>query len=146
MAKYATEQKKKLTEFLSAHREEAFTIEELILGMQREYGEGIPATSTVYRLMTSLVEEGSVKRFVKGHSRHFLYQIVDREHCRSHLHLKCVDCGRLIHLNEQLTDQLMSTIRAANDFLIDEEETVLLGACSGCKKAKKIPHSGGTET
>ena len=142
MATYATEQKKKLTEFLSAHREEAFTVEELILGMKREYGEGVPATSTVYRRITALVEEGTVKRFVKGHSRHFLYQIVDREHCRSHLHLKCMDCGRLIHLNEQVSDQLMDTILAANSFSVDEEETVLLGACAECGRAKKSKKNG----
>ena len=86
MAEYATEQKKMLIDFLEAHREESFSVEELVGGMRVEYGNSVPAISTVYRLITKLVTEGSVRRFVKGHSRRFLYQIVDRDHCRSHLH------------------------------------------------------------
>ena len=88
MAQYATEQKKILIDFLREHRESAFSVEEIVTELQRTDGEKVPATSTVYRLITKLVEEGAVKRFVRGHSRQFLYQIVEDEHCRSHLHLR----------------------------------------------------------
>lgn len=138
MAHYATEQKKILMDFLRAHREEAFSVEAIVEGMRAEHGTGIvPATSTVYRLITKLVDEGEVRRFVKGHSRQFLYQIVDREHCHSHLHLRCIDCGKLIHLSEQVSDELLDAIRATSNFSVNEAETVLVGACSDCSRAKK---------
>ena len=137
MAQYATEQKKYLIDFLREHREESFTVEEIVCGLQKTDAQKVPATSTVYRLITKLVEEGSVKRFVKGHSRQFLYQIVDREHCRSHLHLRCMDCGKLIHLNEKISEDLLQAIRSTSDFSVDEEETVLMGACATCSEAKK---------
>ena len=138
MAQYATEQKKILMDFLRAHREESFSVEALIEGMRAEQGAGaIPATSTVYRLITKLVEEGEVRRFVKGHSRQFLYQIVDREHCHSHLHLRCMDCGKLFHLNERISDELLDTIRSSSNFSVNEAETVLMGACSDCSRGKK---------
>ena len=138
MAHYATEQKKILMDFLRAHREEAFSVEAIVEGMRAEHGTGIvPATSTVYRLVTKLVDEGEVRRFVKGHSRQFLYQIVDREHCHSHLHLRCIDCGKLIHLSEQVSDELLDAIRATSNFSVNEAETVLVGACSDCSRAKK---------
>ena len=138
MAQYATEQKKILMDFLRAHREEAFSVEALVEGMRAEQGAGsIPATSTVYRLITKLVEEGEVRRFVKGHSRQFLYQIVDREHCHSHLHLRCMDCGKLIHLNERVSDELLDTILSSSNFSVNEAETVLMGACSDCSRGKK---------
>ena len=105
--------------------------------LKKGYGNSVPAISTVYRLITKLVTEGSVRRFVKGHSRRFLYQIVDRDHCRSHLHLRCMDCGKLIHLNEKVSDELLTTIRSANNFSVNEEETVLVGACSDCSRMKK---------
>lgn len=137
MAEYATEQKKLLIDFLREHHESSFSVDEIVLEMKKINGVKVPATSTVYRLMTKLVEEGSVKRFVKGHSRQFLYQIVDRDHCRSHLHLRCMDCGKLIHLNEKLSDELLDVIRSTSDFSVNEEETVLVGACSDCSRAKK---------
>ena len=137
MAQYATEQKKILIDFLREHRESAFSVEEIVTELQRTDGEKVPATSTVYRLIIKLVEEGAVKRFVRGHSRQFLYQIVDDEHCRSHLHLRCMDCGKLIHLNEKISDELLDAIRVTSDFSVNEEETVLLGACSNCTRSKK---------
>ena len=140
MAGYATEQKRMLLDFLRDHCESAYTVEELILGMRQTYGEGIPGKSTVYRLMTRLVEEGTVKRFVRGHSRQFVYQIVAGEHCHSHLHLKCMGCGKLIHLDEGLSDELLGKVRASSDFAVDEEETVLFGACAACHRKKETKH------
>ena len=136
MAEYATEQKKILSDFLKENSDRAFSIEELIEGMRASYGDHVPGTSTVYRLMNRLVEEGVVKRFVKGHSRRFLYQAVRDEHCRSHLHLKCIGCGKLLHLDERISDTLLDTIRATNDFSVNEEETVLFGECSTCTRGK----------
>ena len=105
-------------------------------GMRKSYGDGIPGTSTIYRLMSKLVEEGTVRRFVKGHSRRFVYQIVGGKHCRSHLHLKCMECGKLLHLDERVSDALLSQIRVNNDFSVNEEETVLFGECSACAHQK----------
>ena len=136
MAEYATEQKKKLSDFLQQNAHRAFSVEELVEELQVTYGNGAPGKSTVYRLMTHLVEEGVVKRFVKGHSRRFVYQIVGGEHCRSHLHLKCIGCGRLLHLDEQVSDALLDQIRHHSDFSVNEEETVLFGECSSCVHQK----------
>ena len=143
MAEYITEQKTQLMEFLREHREESFSVDALVEGMHQTYGERVPATSTVYRLITKLVEEGSVKRFVRGHSRQFLYQIVDSEHCRSHLHLRCMECGKLIHLNEKVSDELLDAIRATSDFSVNEAETVIVGACRACAEADKQTKDGG---
>lgn len=140
MAEYATEQKKLLLSFLRDRCELAYTVEELVLEMKKTYGEGIPGKSTVYRLMTRLVEEGTVKRFVRGHSRQFVYQIVAGEHCHSHLHLKCMGCGKLIHLDEGLSEELLGKVRASSDFAVDEEETVLFGACAACHREKGHTH------
>lgn len=136
MAEYATEQKKMLLDFLRSNCENAYTVDRLVADMKEAYGETVPGKSTVYRLMTRLVEEGTVKRFVKGHSRQFLYQIVAGDHCHSHLHLKCIGCGRLIHLDERVSDELLDRVRACSNFSVSEEETVLFGACGDCNQTK----------
>ena len=136
MAEYATEQKKMLLDFLTKNAHQAFSVDELLEGMKEMYTDGVPGTSTIYRLMTKLLQEGTVKRFVKGHSRRFVYQIVDGKHCRSHLHLKCMECGKLLHLDERVSHALLNQIRANNDFSVNEEETVLFGECSACAHQK----------
>ena len=52
---YQTEQKKQLLDFLREHKEEHYTIDQIILNLQ---GEHTPGKSTVYRLIKQLVEEG----------------------------------------------------------------------------------------
>ena len=133
MAGYHTEQKQMLALFLQKHSERAFTVEEICQALREECGETAPGKSTLYRLMTAMVEAGTVKRFVRGNSRKFVYQLVDGEHCDAHLHLKCTDCGRLFHMEEQASDRLLSQIRAISDFSVSEEKTVLFGTCSACK-------------
>lgn len=134
MAEYRTEQKKMLSDFLKANRDQAYTVEDLVEKMRELYGENVPALSTVYRLITRLVEEGTVKRFVKGHSRRFVYQIVEGEHCRSHLHMKCIGCGRLLHLDDRVSDELLYAVRSSSQFSVNEEETVLFGQCAACDR------------
>lgn len=137
MAEYVTEQKKILKKILEDNSDSAYTIEELISKLKTEYPQSPLGKSTVYRLMTHLVEEGTVKRFVRGNSRKFAYQIVIGEHCDCHLHLKCMSCGKLIHLDEAISDELLDKVRDTNDFSVSEEATVLFGKCSSCKNSKR---------
>ena len=134
MAEYITQQKKTLLDYLARHSERSFTIEELTEGIQNtNTREGrAPGKSTVYRLMTRFVEEGRVKRFVRGHSRRFVYQIVSGERCNYHLHMKCTGCGRLLHLDESFSEELMSKVKKLCDFSVSETDTVLFGTCSDC--------------
>jgi Fur family ferric uptake transcriptional regulator len=61
--------------------------------------------------------------------------VVGRE-CRSHLHMKCLDCGRLLHLDGALSEALAGRIRKEADFALCEEETVLFGRCAACLDKK----------
>ena len=69
MAKhYQTVGRRQLLDFLKTHTTPC-TIEEI--------ADALPVgKSTLYRLMGQLVEDGTVRRFVKGNSRRFTYQIL----------------------------------------------------------------------
>ena len=134
MAEYNTEQKKILRVYLKENCDRAYTIGELIDELREKHGESAPAKSTVYRLMPNLVEEGSVKRLVKGHGRSFVYQAIAGDDCRCHLHLKCISCGRLLHLDHKTSDELLLKVMNNCSFTISEEETVLLGKCLSCNR------------
>lgn len=88
--------------------------------------------STIFRLLASLVEQGTVRKLPDGQSRHFIYQYTESAHCRSHLHLKCVGCGRFIHLTERLSRLLCEAVETEGNFSLDEEKTLLFGRCAVC--------------
>ena len=130
MSSYRTEQKKTLLDFLSKNKDNSFTIDEITEKLQTE-GASV-GRSTVYRLVNRLVEDGAVRRFVKSNSRSASYQLVAGEHCECHLHLKCLGCGMLFHMDEEISDELVNKIRRSSAFSVDEEESVLYGKCSAC--------------
>ena len=132
MATYNTHQKELLINFLKSNPDTPFSIDEVAMRLC-ELSVDAPGKSTVYRLMSALVEKGTVKRFVKGNSRQFLYQIAGGEECHHHLHLKCTECGKLLHMKHELSEQLLSDILGENDFTVKVDSTTLFGCCKDCK-------------
>lgn len=130
MAEYNTEQKKLLLEFLEENHDSAYTIEEITQELKSR-GASV-GKSTVYRLMTRLVEEKRVKRQLADGSRKAIYRITLDAHCHNHLHLQCIKCGKVLHLDEEVSDKLLDTVRQLNDFSVSEEDTVLMGKCASC--------------
>lgn len=139
MSGYRTEQKRVLLAFLEQNAETAYSIDEIIKGLEATRGtQELPGKSTVYRLMTKLVEEGTVKRFVKGNSRHFVYQLLRGGDCQGHLHLKCNGCGTLLHLDRGTSDLLLSAVAGAQHFAVSKQDTVLFGTCAHCLRKASV--------
>ncbi len=127
MKGYQTDQKRLLLSFLEQNCAHPLTIEEISRGLN---GASAPGKSTVYRLMNQLVQEGKVRRSVKGNSRHFVYQLIE-ERCHAHLHCRCVNCGKLYHLDEQLSVDVGRLLQQTG-FALDRKQTTLFGTCQGC--------------
>ena len=124
---YKTGKRDSILGFLSDNSEKSFTLEQ-ICGVITSDGHG---KSTVYRLVSELVAQGTVRRISDGRTRHCTYQYVGDDECRGHLHLKCRDCGRLYHLDHELSDELSQKL-CAEGFSIDEG-AMLFGKCRDCK-------------
>lgn len=129
MQGYQTEQKKILLDYLSHHAERAFSLEELLPPMV-ERGVG---KSTVYRLVARLADEGVVRRYLREGKRGYTYQFFAGNNCHAHLHLRCTDCGRVLHLCEGVSGQLRAILSADLGFTLDGERTMLYGRCADCK-------------
>lgn len=141
MATYRTQQKTDLIDFLKRHAESAFTIDEIVEEMKADPSfENAPGKSTVYRLMSKLVEEGTVTCFSKGGGSKATYQIIGGEHCHHHMHMKCTGCGRLLHMSDEDSGKLMKQIRNLSNFDIDLSQTLLFGRCEGCGQNGKGGH------
>ena len=135
MSGYQTEQQKQLWACLRRSADTPLTVEEIIAKIRDADGQA-PGKSTAFRLMTRWVEQGRVLRTVSGNSRRFVYQLAGCGNLPPHLHLKCVDCGKLIHLDHAESEVLLGRVRKSSGFQIDEESTVLMGRCSAHGKGK----------
>ena len=129
---YQTEQKKALFAFLRGHQEDAFSIEQLAAAMAADPALPPVGKSTLYRLISQLVEEGSAKRFTKGPSRHFLYQLLP--HCGGHLHLRRSRCGKLYHMGDGESAAIIEEILSRHHFAVDGADAVLPGCCENCRE------------
>ena len=126
--KYQTGKKEQVIELLKNNSDRSLSMAEICDTLLTD-GHG---RSTIYRLVSSLVECGTIRRLGDGKTRHITYQYVGDEHCKHHLHLKCKSCGRLIHLDEGISEGIKDTLVRIGGFQIDEGE-MLLGRCNECK-------------
>ena len=133
MAHYNTQQKRSLVDFLTRYSGRAFTADEIVSALEKNSPD-TPGRSTVYRLINRLCEDGTVKRFVPDGSKRFRYQIAGGEECHHHLHLKCTECGRLIHMPDAQTDDVLKVVFGDCDFSVDREQTTLFGCCGDCRR------------
>lgn len=128
MASYVTEQRKRILEIFKNSSERLFTVEELA----ELCDEGI-SLSTVYRTINRLHSKGLVRRTVVEGSRKFAYQYINDEQCVKHLHLSCTQCGKIFHLEDDISSYFVKRIQQNNNFLVDNSKTLLRGICSSCK-------------
>ena len=90
--------------------------------------------ATVYRTLDKLVSCGTVKKMVIDERSGACYQYMKNAHCDNHFHLKCLNCGKLIHLGCDFLDKLESHILKEHGFTVSSGKTVIYGYCQDCSK------------
>ena len=133
--KYNTGKREKIIKFLRINSSRSFTIEEISYEIVPD-GNG---KSTVYRIVSELVAEGKLKRLSDEKTRHCTYQYVGDEECVSHLHLKCRDCGKLIHLCDEISREFANALLCEDGFMLDAG-AMLFGKCADCSSNKTKEH------
>ena len=127
---YNTKNKKKITEFFNRHADEWFTSEEVA-----ESVDGV-GKSTVYRILGELFESGFLLREYSEEKACAVYK-ADKRGCREHFHIKCVSCGKLVHIEDKETEKELEDVAKSNGFCLDKGKTVLYGVCEKCKDGIK---------
>lgn len=103
------------------------------------------STATVYRTLEKFEKEGIVKKMTIGDGQGACYQYAGEFSCQSHFHLKCIECGELIHLSCDFLDKMEKHIYDEHSFTISSGKTVIYGRCANCTNTKKgngkCPHT-----
>lgn len=130
---YKTKQKSRVLDFLKSNMSRQLSINEIIDGV---CGDGVTGKSTIYRQISKMVEDGTLLRMHGEDSKSVIYQYMgEGTHCGEHFHLKCTECGRLIHLDCHHLENIGMHIQEEHKFLIDMKKTVLYGICDNCRKS-----------
>jgi Fur family ferric uptake transcriptional regulator len=128
---YNTKQKKQLADFFKNNTSKQLSVNEIVMGICPN-GSG---KSTVYRLISKMVEDGTLIRLRGDDGKSILYQYAGEETgCAEHFHLKCTECGKLIHLDCKHIDHLRQHIQLEHEFSIDMISTVIYGTCKDCRE------------
>ena len=53
--------------------------------------------------------------------------------CEQHLHLKCVKCGKIIHLECHFMEEISHHIEESHGFTLQCKNSILYGICKECK-------------
>jgi Fe2+ or Zn2+ uptake regulation protein len=62
----------------------------------------------------------------KGKKATFQY-IEDGHHCEEHLHLQCIKCGRIFHLECEFMDEIAAHIQSEHGFFIECKRSIIYG-------------------
>ncbi len=148
---YRTAGRQRLLEFLHGHPDCQFTVDELCheLAPERLDRDSREAggKSTLYRHLSELCTEGAVRKYRSDTQSAFVYQYVGGGDgsCSHHFHLKCVTCGRLVHLECAVSEELLSHIRTDHHFQVDSGRSILYGVCEGCGQRDADSMAGTSE-
>ena len=133
---YQTKQKAQILQYFETHPQAHLTAAELTQAMA-ECGTPIGA-ATVYRTLERLEAEGRVRRYTLDERGGACWQYVQGQSedtaCHSHFHLKCIECGQLLHVDCEYLQGIGAHILAHHGFTVDHSRTVLYGLCEHCRQ------------
>ena len=131
---YNTKQRKIILDFLKENTAHVTALD--IYEHLKTQGISI-GLATIYRTLDKFVDDGLVKKFVIDEHSGACYQLLDGVECETHFHLKCLKCGKLIHLSCNFMERMEKHIFDEHSFVVSSGKTVIYGLCADCTKTRK---------
>ena len=103
-----------------------------ILKVLKDSGNDVNIT-TIYRYLDKLTESGEVMKYIAENGTRAVYQYVgEAQHCEEHLHLQCIRCGAILHLNCDFMDEISEHVLEEHGFRIQCRNSIIYGLCHNC--------------
>lgn len=127
---YKTNNRTKIMEFLMENCSRTVSVNDINDHLKKIDSQ--VNTTTIYRYLDKLETDGNVIKYGST------YQYVDKDHgCNQHLHLKCISCGIITHLDCHFMDEIAEHISKDHGFQLQCRESVIYGLCSKCRRAQQ---------
>lgn len=129
---YATANRKKILEYLKENHNRTLTASDIDTYL-KECGNEVNIT-TIYRYLDKLEKEGTVMKYIAEKGSQATYQYVEAGHdCDGHLHLQCVKCGQVIHLECHFMHEILEHVEKEHGFAMQCKNSIIYGMCSACR-------------
>ena len=133
---YRTAARRQIADYLDKNADRGLTVGDIMKHLQKNDAD--VNVSTVYRYLGKLSEEGLVNKYTADSGEMALYQFAGpMRNCENHLHMQCVECGRVIHLDCEFMEEFSEHILEHHGFLIICKGSILYGTCENCRKDAK---------
>lgn len=129
---YSTKNKIKVLNCFISNKDRHMIIEDIYAYLSYD----VPLAS-LYRIVDSLVKDGLVRKYSIDNTKASCFQY-NEEGLHNHFHLLCTKCGKVIHLECDEVNHLISHIKKDHNFDIDISRVNLYGLCEQCKKDNHI--------
>ena len=129
---YNTKGRSVVTEYLKENRGKTVSAANIFAAVKKS-GAAV-SESTVYRCLSRLEKERKIMKYVSEKGESAVYQYIGEEtDCRGHLHLKCLSCGRVYHLDCGFMEELSRHRYSDHGFDISCEGSIIYGVCKNCR-------------
>lgn len=129
---YTTKSKKYILEFLQKNIHTTVSAAD-ILDYLAANGVEVNFT-TVYRNLNRLLKEKKVIKLTDEKGEKAMYQLAEGcKGCHDHIHIQCVKCGKLLHLDCDFMTDIKHHLEASHGFVLKCDRSVLYGICENCK-------------
>jgi Fur family ferric uptake transcriptional regulator len=125
-----TRQRRVIWEVLLAEHDGHLSAEDVVERV-REKLPGVN-TSTVYRTLEILVDDGLLLRTDLGGDRAYYEPVRDHPHH----HVVCERCGKVTHLHDGTLGDLAQRIAQDSGYRLGEREISFFGTCASCLRAE----------
>lgn len=129
---YQTSQKELVLSYLKRSKSKHITAKSLYDELQKD-NEKIGLT-TVYRHLESLTKEGILLKSIVDENTPACFEYTGHSLKEECYHLKCINCGKLIHLHCDEVNKLEEHIFDEHGFKINPNRIVFFGECEECQK------------
>ena len=130
-ANYHTGQREALAECLKRNNANALTAGEISADLEKNgYKIGM---ATIYRNLEAMAKNGAIHKFIGEDGKKARWQFVNcQSKCTEHYHLKCENCGKIIHMECNSILNIEKHILQEHNFCINRSHTILYGLCNAC--------------
>ena len=132
--KYKTKQRVAILDFIESNKDREVTANDILVYLNKNDLKA--SQTTIYRYLDNLVKEGIIKKNYSEEKSSSCYQYVGKR-CKEHYHLKCNNCGEIIHIDSEIFSSIEKKIIDRYGFKIDNIKTILYGTCNKCNMNNK---------
>ncbi|MDF2513079.1 MAG: Fe2+/Zn2+ uptake regulation protein [Herbinix sp.] len=129
---YRTKSKERILLFFQNHRDKMVSAAEIHDFLQEN--DDKVNLATVYRNLDKMTEDGVLIKYKDSQEDKAVYQYVgEHDKCHEHLHMQCLKCGILIHLECDFMKEITDHLLVQHQFDLHSSKSILYGMCGECR-------------